>query len=148
MTSSLLGVACFLDQPFWFSLTKHLKCPLDHHFDFSLPSPTLGLPTKGGSPYTREKWSLSKEPFLILTWNDFIWLIHGPNLMKFLNTYLNPFLSTCLSPFLSTKWSPVITRTQTSSSSWVWSWSSNWVPNACQVHSIIKWPYNLYLSCL
>jgi len=30
--------------------TKHLKCPLDHHFHVSLSSATLGLPMKGGKP--------------------------------------------------------------------------------------------------
>jgi hypothetical protein len=52
---------------------KHLKCSLDNHFHVSLPSTTLGLPTHwAASPYTREKWPLSKEPFLTLTWNEFV----------------------------------------------------------------------------
>ena len=50
MICSLLDVACFLDQSFLFSSTKHLKCPLDYHFHVSLLNTTLGLPTKGGKP--------------------------------------------------------------------------------------------------
>ena len=63
----------FLDQSFWFASTKHLKCFLNHHFHVSLLSTTLSLPThRRQAPTLREKWPLSKEPFLTLTWNNLI----------------------------------------------------------------------------
>jgi hypothetical protein len=45
MTSSLLDVTCFSWSIILIASTKHLKCPLDHHFHVSLSSITLGLPT-------------------------------------------------------------------------------------------------------
>ena len=94
--------------------TKHLKCPSDHHFHVSLPSTTLGLPTpRAAHPSHRDKWPLSKEPFLTLIWIAFDWLIQVMDLIWWvtMNPSLSPFLSTCLSHFLSTKWSPIVTRT-------------------------------------
>ena len=69
MTSSRLGCSLLSWSILLMASTKHLKCPLDHHFHVSLPSTTLGLPTpRAARPSHREKWPLSKEPFLILTW--------------------------------------------------------------------------------
>ena len=68
-----LGVACFSWSTLLISSTKHLKCSSDHHFYVSLLSTTLGLPTyRRQDPTRREKWPLSKEPSLILTWNNLI----------------------------------------------------------------------------
>ena len=54
--------------------TKHLKYSLDHHFHFSLPSHAWLTYKRWQVPH-REKWPLSKESSLILTWFYFVWLI-------------------------------------------------------------------------
>ena len=106
MTSSLLGCCLLSWTILLIASTKHLKCPLDHHFHVSLPNTALGLPTsRAASPSHREKWPLSKEPFLTLTWIAFDWLIQVMDLIWWVT--MNPSLS----PFLSTKWSPIVTRT-------------------------------------
>ena len=84
MICSLLDVACFLDQSFWFSSTKHLKCPLYYHFHVSLPSTTLSLPTKGGKPLHIGRSDLSPKNHY---WHplEMTWLIDpsdGLNLMS------------------------------------------------------------------
>ena len=69
MTSSLLGCCLLSWSILLIASTRHLKCPSDHHFHVSLPSTTLGLPIpRAAHPSHREKWPLSKEPFLTLTW--------------------------------------------------------------------------------
>jgi len=92
MTNSLL--VCYLLS--WSILliasTKHLKCPLYHHFHVSLPSTTLGLPTpRAASPSHREKWPLSKELFLILTW--MLWLIDSSDGLNVMSNHESFFKS-------------------------------------------------------
>jgi hypothetical protein len=43
------------------------------------------------SPLSREKWPLSKEPFLTLTWIAFDWLIYGLNLMSNLELFFKSY---------------------------------------------------------
>ena len=90
MTSSLLGVT-FLDQPFWLLQLSISNISRITTSMLAFQAPHLVYLQRAVQPYTREKWPLSKEPFLILTWN---------NLIK----------STCLILFLSTKWFPIVTR--------------------------------------
>ena len=73
--------------------TKHLKCSLDHHFHFSLPSTMLGLPTKGGkSLYQGEVTSLQRtildtqlKQLCLIDPND------GINLMYNLESFFKSF---------------------------------------------------------
>ena len=93
MISSLLGVACSLDQSFWFSSTKHLKCSLDHHFHISLSSTTLGLPTHRRQAPTLGRSDLSPKnhPWHSL---EMTWLIDpsdGLNLMSNLESFFKSF---------------------------------------------------------
>ena len=53
-----------LDQSFLIASTKHLKCPLDHHFYVSLPSTTLGLPTHRRQAPTLGRSDLSPRTIL------------------------------------------------------------------------------------
>ena len=113
ITSSLLGVACFSWSILLIASTKHLKCPSDHYFHFSLSSTTLGLPTYRRQAPTLGRSDLSPKNH---SWYSFeiTWLIDpsdGLNLMSNLDSlfksfsfYLfKSFFSTCLSPFLFTK---------------------------------------------
>ena len=71
--------------------TKHLKCPLDHHFHVNLSSTTLGLPTKGGKPLHIGRSDLSSRTILDthLKWLD--WLIQVMDLIWWVT--MNPSLS-------------------------------------------------------
>ena len=103
----------FLDQPFWLLQLSISNVPQITTSMLAFQAPHLVYLQKAACPYTREKWPLSKEPFLTLTWNDFVWLIHMMDLTwcVTLNPSLSPFLFTYLSPFLSTKWFLIVTRT-------------------------------------
>jgi hypothetical protein len=93
MTSSLLGVACFLDQPLWLLQLSIPNVPRITTFMLAFQVPSLVNLPKAVSPYQREKWPLSKEPFLILTWNDIVWSIKVMDLIWWvtLNSSLSPF---------------------------------------------------------
>ena len=93
LTCSLLGVAYFLDQPFWLLQLKHLKYPLDYHFHVSLPSTILGLPTKGDKPLHigRSDLSLKNNSWHSL---EISWLIDPSewlNLMSNLESFFKSF---------------------------------------------------------
>ena len=113
MTSSLLGVACFSWSTILIVSTKHLKCPLDHHFYVSLPNTTLDLPTHRRQAPTLGRSDLSPRTILDTHLNWLDWLIQVMDLTWWVTLIpsLSPFLSSCLSSFLSTKWSPIISRT-------------------------------------
>ena len=91
--SSLLGVACFSWSILLIASTKHLKCPLDHHFYVSLPNTTLGLPTKGDKPLHigRSDLSPKNHSWYLL---EIAWLIDpsdGLNLMSNLDSFFKSF---------------------------------------------------------
>ena len=93
MTSSLLGVACFSWSTLLIALTKHLKCPLDHHFYVSLPSTILGLPTHRRQAPTLGRSDLSPKnhPWYSL---EMTWLIDqskGLKLMSNIESFFKSF---------------------------------------------------------
>ena len=150
MTSSLLGVACFSWSTLLIASTKHLKCSSDHHFHVSLPSTTLGSPThRRQAPTLREKWPFSKNH----SWYslEMTWLIdpsNGLNLMSNLDSFFKSFsfylfksfsfYQMILQSYLELK---LHLHLEFDLDLLIW------VPKVCKVHSLIKWPCTLYLTC-
>ena len=93
MTSSLLGVVCFSWSTLLIASTKHLKCPLNHHFHVSLSSTTLDSPTHWWQAPTLGRSDLSPKnhPWYSL---EMTWLIDpsdGLNLMSNLDSFFKSF---------------------------------------------------------
>ena len=94
-SNDLLSFGCCLlfRSTLLIALTKHLKCPLDHHFYVSLSSTTLGLPTKGGKPLHIGRSDLSPKNH---SWHshEMSWLIDpcdGLILMSNLKSFFKSF---------------------------------------------------------
>jgi hypothetical protein len=149
MTSSLLGVTYSLYQSFLFAPTKHLKCPLDHHFYVSLLNTTLGLPTKGGKPLHKGEVISLQRTILDTHLKCLDWLIQVRDLIWWvtLNPFLSSFLSTCLSPFLSINDFQLLLEFKPHLHFEFDLDLPIWVPNVCQVYFTIKWPCTHHLSC-
>ena len=62
----------FLDQPFWLLQLSISNASRITTSMLAFQVPHLVYLQKAAHPYTREKWPLSKEPFLTFTWNILI----------------------------------------------------------------------------
>ena len=93
MTSSVLGVACFSWSILLIASTKHLKCPLNHHFHVSLSSTTFDLHTHRRQAPTLGRSDLSPKNH---SWHslEMTWLIDlrdRLNLMSNHETFFKSF---------------------------------------------------------
>ena len=64
------ALLAFLDQHFWLLQLSISNVPRITTSMLAFQVPHLVYLQKATSPYIREKWPLSKEPFLTLTWID------------------------------------------------------------------------------
>jgi hypothetical protein len=132
------------------SLTKHLKCFLDHHFHVSLPSTTLGLPTHRWQAPTLGRSDLSPKNH---SWYllELTLLIDPSDGLHLMNNHKSLFKSFSFYLFESFFFLPNDLQMSLELKHHLHSGFGLdlpiWVPNVCQIHSTIKWPCTLCLSC-
>ena len=150
MTSSSLGVACFSWSFLLIASTKHFKYSSNHHFHVSLPSTTFGLPIHMRQAPTLGRSDLFPKNH---SWYslEIAWLIDPSDRLNLMSNLDSFFKSFSFYMFKSFSFYQMILQSYLELKLHLHLEFDLdlpiWVPNVCKVHSSIKYPCTLWLSC-